>query len=221
MIRVNRKRRRTLLLSSALLPGVWVMAARGETDGTDPAVRPIHAFYEALLATMKQADRLGIQGRYEKLAPVIRETFDLSAMTRIAVGPDWSSIAPEQQSELIEKFTRMTIATYANRFDGYSGERFEVEPTSEERNTGRIVRSKLTPSSGEPVTLNYLMRSSGGAWKIVDVYLTGTISELATRRTEFAAILKNGGPSALIESLRQQGEKLMRTSGTKTDTGKR
>jgi phospholipid transport system substrate-binding protein len=221
MIRINLKQRFTLLLSSILLAGIWVMAARGETDGTDRAVRQVRTFYDALLATMKEGDRLGIHGRYEKLAPVIRETFDLSAMTRIAVGPDWRSIAPEQQSELIESFTRMTIATYASRFDGYSGERFEVEPTSEERNTGRLVRSKLIPSSGEPVTLNYLMRSSGGPWKIVDVYLTGTISELATRRSEFAAILKSGGPNALIESLRQQGEKPMRTSGTKTETGKR
>lgn len=221
MIRVNRKRRLTLLLSSAVLLGIGVMDARGENDVSDPAVRQIGAFYDALLATMKQADRLGVRGRYEKLTPVIHETFDLTAMTRIAVGPDWNSIAPEQQSDLIEKFTRMTIATYANRFDGYSGERFEVDPTSEARNTGRIVRSKLIPSGGEPVALNYLMRNSGGPWKIVDVYLTGTISELATRRSEFAAILKSGGPDALIESLRQQGDKLMRTSGTNTESGKR
>jgi phospholipid transport system substrate-binding protein len=181
----------------------------GQSAGTDPAVRQIRSFYDALLATMKQADRLGIRGRYDKLAPVIRATFDLAAMTRIAVGPDWPSIAPEQQSELIESFGRMTIATYANRFDGYSGERFEVEPASEARTTGRIVRTKLIPSSGEPVTLNYLMRSSGDTWKIVDVYLTGTISELATRRSEFTAILKTGGPSALVESLRQQAERQM------------
>ncbi len=120
-------------------------------------------FYDALLATMKQADRLGIPGRYEKLAPTIRAMFDLAAMGRIAVGPEWSSIAPEQQSALIANFTRMTIATYANRFDGYSGERFEVQPASDAHNSGRIVRTRLIPSSGEPVTLDYLMRGSGDA----------------------------------------------------------
>jgi len=54
------------------------------------------------------------------------------------------------------------------------------------------------------------MRGSGNDWKAVDVYLTGTISELATRRSEFGAILKSGGPNALVDSLRQQTEKLMR-----------
>ena len=211
--------RRTLLLSGAALFATLANPARAQGGGPDPAVRRIRAFYDALLEVMKQADRLGIEGRYHKLAPVIGATFDLAAMTRIAVGPDWSALSPAQQEELVASFTRMTIATYANRFDGYSGERFEVEPTAEERSTGRVVRTRLVPSSGEAVTLNYLMRGSGENWKIVDVYLTGTISELATRRAEFSSILKNGGAPALIESLRRQADRQMH--GTKTDAGKR
>jgi phospholipid transport system substrate-binding protein len=199
------------LLTTALVVGS-VTIAWAQTDEADPAVKRIRTFYDSLLAVMKQADRLGIQGRYDKLAPAIRTTFDLPAMTRIAVGPDWNSIAPAQQAELIENFSRMTIATYANRFDGYSDERFEVELASETRTAGRIVRTKLVPSTGEQVTLNYLMRGSGDNWKVVDVYLTGTISELAMRRSEFTAVLKNGGPVALIESLRQKADKLMRPS---------
>ena len=175
----------------------------------DPAVASIRVFYDALLATMKQADQLGLRGRYDKLAPVIRATFDLDAMTRIAVGPEWTAIPPEQQKALLDSFSRMTIATYANRFNGYSGESFEVDPEVLARNTGRIVRTRLLRPKEEPVTLNYLMRGSGDTWKIVDIYLSGTISELATQRSEFGAILKSGGPAALIESLRQQIDKLM------------
>jgi phospholipid transport system substrate-binding protein len=176
----------------------------------DPAVAPIRAFYDALLAVMKQAVQLGVRGRYDKLAPVIRATFDLPAMTRIAVGPEWPSIPPEQQAALQDAFARMTIATYANRFDGYSGESFEVDPEALARNNGRLVRSKIIRPKDEPVTLNYLMRASGDTWKVVDIYLTGTISELATQRSEFGAILKSGGPAALIESLKQQADKLMK-----------
>jgi len=167
---------------------------------------------------MKQARELGIQGRYDRLAPAIRATFDLAAMTRIGVGPDWSSIPPGQQAALIDHFSRMTIATYAARFDGYSSERFRVEPTVEARPTGRVVHTTLLQSNGEQITLNYLLRGSGDNWKVVDVYLTGTISELATRRAEFGAILKAGGPQALIESLRVQTEKLLSPSGSRTDS---
>jgi phospholipid transport system substrate-binding protein len=186
------------------------LPARVQAAEVDPAVVPIRAFYDALLAAMKQADQLGVRGRYDKLAPVIRSTFDLAAMTRIAVGPEWTAIPPEQQTALQDSFARMTIATYANRFDGYSGQSFEVDPEILSRNTGRIVRTKLLRPPDEPVTLNYLMRGTGDTWRIVDIYLSGTISELATQRSEFGAILKSGGPAALIESLRAQIDKLMK-----------
>ena len=212
---------RRLLLACATLLGAASFSAGAASDAADPAVTKIRVFYDALLTVMQQADKLGTRGRYDKLAPAVQTTFDLPAMTRIAVGPGWNSISPEQQAGLVENFSRMTIATYASRFDGYSGERFEVAPASEARNAGRIVRSKLIPSTGESVTLDYLMRGSGDTWRIVDVYLTGTISELATRRSEFSAILNSGGPNALIESLRQQTEKLLRSSNVRPNAGAR
>jgi phospholipid transport system substrate-binding protein len=209
MTNVSSRLRRLARFSLLLFAAVWTLEASAQNATTDPAVDRLRAFYDALLATMKRADQLGIEGRYAALAPVIRATYDLPAMTRIAVGPEWNSIPSQAQTDLIEQFTRMTIATYANRFDGYSGERFDVEPQSEARSTGRIVRTKLVPTSGDPVVLNYLMRGAGKDWTVVDVYLTGTISELAARRTEFAALLKSGGPNALIESLRQQADRLL------------
>jgi phospholipid transport system substrate-binding protein len=212
--------RRRLLLAGAALFGALSAGARAEGAADDPAVKPVRAFYDALLAVMKQAKELGLHGRYERLTNPIRAAFDLPAMTRIAVGPDWNTIPPEQQSALVDSFSRLTIATYANRFDGYSGERFEVDPASEVRTTGRVVHTKLFQSNGEPITLNYLLRDSGGTWKIVDVYLTGTISELATRRAEFAGILKSGGASALVESLRKRTEALLQAAAAPAGSGR-
>src|SRR5439155_461070 len=77
-MRVSLKRRLVLLLLGAVLLGVAAIPG-GAQDGPDPAVRRILTFYDSLLATMKQADRLGVRGRYEKLAPVVRETFDRGA----------------------------------------------------------------------------------------------------------------------------------------------
>ncbi len=204
----NLKRRQTLLGAAAVVVGL-ALPANAQNRETDPAVAPIRAFYDTLLAAMKEANQLGVRGRYDKLAPVIRSTFDLPAMTRIAIGPDWNAIPPEQQTALVDGFAQMTIATYASRFDGYSGQSFEIDPEVQPRNSGRMVRTKLLRPKEDPVALNYLMHGSGDSWKIVDVYLSGTISELATKRSEFGAILKSGGPAALIDSLRQQYEKLM------------
>ena len=200
------KRRDALLVLAACVATPVVAADAPPADVT----APIRAFYAALLDVMKRAKALGIRGRYDTLAPIVSATFDLPAMTRISVGPRWTSIPKEQQASLIDAFSRMTIATYASRFDGYSGERFEVDPDVESRGAGSVVHTRIVQSKGEPVALNYLMRRSGSAWKAVDVYLTGTISEIATRRSEFNGILDAGGPSALIGSLRQQTDRMMR-----------
>jgi phospholipid transport system substrate-binding protein len=203
------KRRDALLVVAACAVRFATPACAADAP-PDEVTAPVRAFYAALLDVMKRAKALGIRGRYDALAPVVSATFDLPAMTRISVGPRWTSIPKEQQASLVDAFSRMTIATYASRFDGYSGERFEVDSAVESRSTGSIVHTRIVQTKGEPVTLNYLMRRSGSAWKAVDVYLTGTISEIATRRSEFSGILDAGGPQALIGSLRQQTDRMMR-----------
>ena len=158
---------------------------------------------------MKQAKQLGLKGRYNKLSPLLSKTYDLTSMSRIAVGPSWAAFSQQQQLGIVNAFTRMTVATYASRFDGFSGEQFEVLETSDRPNGDKIVKTQIVQSDGKTVALNYLMRRDGADWKIVDVYLDGTISELANRRAEFGAILKSGGPDALVASLVKQGDKLL------------
>jgi phospholipid transport system substrate-binding protein len=207
--------RRGALRALGALPGAVAAPAFGANDEANIVTAPVRTFYDALLDAMRRAKALGVHGRYDALAPVIRATFDLAAMTRISVGPRWNSIPPEQQTALIDGFTRMTIATYASRFDGYSGERFEVDPAVETRKTGSVVHTRLVQSNGEPIAINYLMRRSAAGWKVVDVYLTGAISELATRRSEFGAILDAGGPTKLIDSLKQQTDQLLQPTPAK------
>lgn len=203
-------------ITGAVLLAIVMPWSRAAAQTDDAAAARIRRFYDALLVTMKQAQRLGVRGRYDYLANPVRETFDLAAMTRIAVGPEWNALDAEQRAALVDAFTRMTIATYANRFDGFSGERFEVESTSEERTSGRLVRTRLVQSNGAPIVLDYFMRGSGQDLKVVDVYLTGTISELATRRAEFGSILKSGGPAALVQSINGQADKLLREPASRS-----
>ena len=169
----------------------------------------IEGLHAALLEAMKQGRQLGVKGRYTKLAPVLLKTYDIPLMSRIAVGQSWDSLQPGQQSGVVDAFSRMMVATYASRFDDFSGERFEVVQTVDQSPTDKFVFTRVVQSNGKPVALNYLMRRSGSDWKVIDVYLDGTISELASRRAEFSAILKSGGPDALIGTLRQQGDKLL------------
>ena len=51
----------------------------------------------------------------------------------------------------------------------------------------------MVKSKGETVSLNYRMHEDAGSWQISDIYLDGSISQLAVQRSEFHAILQGKG----------------------------
>ncbi|MBO0736763.1 MAG: ABC transporter substrate-binding protein, partial [Alphaproteobacteria bacterium] len=105
---------------------------------------------------------------------------------------------------------RYIAAIYADRFDGYAGQQLQV--TGEQPSgAGVIVKSQIIKASGDPVKVDYLMHRSGEGWLISDIYLDGAISEVATRRSEFAAILRTDGIDGLIAALNRKADML---SGT-------
>jgi phospholipid transport system substrate-binding protein len=126
--------------------------------------------------------------------------FDVPFMARLAVGPYWDTLSPAQQQQIVVAFGRYVSATYADRFDSYSGEQLQVTG-DEPYDGGTIVETRILKAGEEPVTINYMMRQHGGGWQISDVYLDGTISQLATQRSEFHSILARYGISGLISTL--------------------
>lgn len=177
------------------------VSSPGRAEDLSPPVKVVQNFYDTLLAVMKDAGKLGFQGRYAKLQPAIEQAYNLPLMTRLSIGPQWTSLSPEDQQKLTAAFSAFTIATYANRFDGYSGEKLEVDPKPSTVEAGTIVETKLIKSNGEPVALNYLMRDTNGKAQIIDVYLSGTISELSTRRAEFTSVIRRDGATGLLQLL--------------------
>ena len=194
--------RRPLLLLAALLP----LPARAQAA----PVAVIEGFNATLLEVMKNARALGIRGREQRLRAVMEQAFNLPAMTRISIGPAWTQIPPADQQALVRAFSDWSIATFAGRFDGFSGESFQVQGENTLQNGDRLVRTQLVRPRDEPVALNYLLRDFGGAWRVVDVYLSGTVSELASRRAEFTTLLRDGGASRLEAELRRRTETLLR-----------
>jgi phospholipid transport system substrate-binding protein len=54
-----------------------------------------------------------------------------------------------------------------------------------------------------------MMRLIGDDWLISDIYLDGAISEVATRRSEFAATIKTTGINGLIAALDRKADTLI------------
>ena len=168
----------------------------------------VRSLYQTLLATMKDARTLGESGRYARLAPVVGRVFDIPLMARLSIGPSWAGLSDAQRQKATQSYGRYISAVYADRFDSYDGQRFVVngeQPAS----FGVLVESHIIKANGEPVKVDYIMRRNGAGWLISDIYLDSAISEVATRRSEFAAILRMEGIDGLIAALNRKADGLI------------
>ena len=138
------------------------------------------------------------------------QLFDVPLMTRLSIRSYWAGLNAAQRQRVTESYGRYVSAIYADRFDSYNGQKFEVtgeRPAS----FGVLVKSQIIKANGEPVEVDYVMRRNGAGWLISDIYLDSAISEVATRRSEFAAILKNEGIDGLIAALNRKADVLTGT----------
>lgn len=174
---------------------------------TSSPTEVVRNFYGVLLDLMQHAAALGPKGRYQKLEPVVRGTFDVPFMARLSVGPTWARLTAEQKRRAVQAYSRYIAAIYATRFDDYAGEQFQVLGEQKIRH-GTLIKTHIVKSNGEPVSINYVVHDNDTAWQIRDIYLSGSISELATRRSEFANILRSGGIDGLIASLNKKADEL-------------
>jgi phospholipid transport system substrate-binding protein len=200
-------RRQTLAGCRYLLAGWLVFLAPIAAQATPGPSEVIRNFCGQLLDVMQHATALGARGRYQKLEPIVVGTFDLPFMARLSVGPTWANLSRDTKRRVAQAYGRYMTAVYATRFDGYSGERFEFLGEQKIKR-GMMVKTRIVKANGEPVSINFVLHDNDIAWQIRDVYLDSAISELATRRSEFSALLRSGGIDALIASLNKKADDL-------------
>lgn len=191
----------TLFVFALWLGGAGAVVAQEE----DPqqAVAVVETLQDALIEAMKQGDTLGYEGRYRLVEPVVRETHDLEAIARVAVGRYWREFTPAQRARLIEAFGRQSFATYAARFDEYGGQHFEITGHKPMRRGQILVESRLVKGNGERVSFNYILRDGQDSWRIINIIVDG-VSDLALKRAEYTAILESDGFDALIAKIEEK-----------------
>lgn len=183
------------IVVAAALPAAAIAQA------PDPARAAVEQLDAGLLSIMKAGKAAGMAGRASRIAPVIDRSFDLPLTTRLSIGPAWNGLAVSDQAALVAAVRRLTIAQYASNFDRWKGESFTVAPQVESRGGDRLVRTTLAGQGGAGVAIAYRLRQGSGGWRIIDVFYKNAISQLATRRSDFAGVLASGGAKALVGHL--------------------
>ena len=188
------------------------LAAHAQTQPLPPPAQPIAALNQGLLQIMHEGRSTPFATRAQQLLPLVQQSFNLPLILQNSVGLRWAAFSPQQKDDLLEAFTRWTVATWVSNFDSYDGETFQISPTGRKLGTDDIVQTTIVPREGRPTRLDYVMRNVG-AWKAIDILVDG-ISRVATQRSDFRSSLSSGDPAPLIANLRYKADAL--AAGMKT-----
>ncbi len=184
-----------------------VLAANGGGASPESAVEQYHS---VLLKAMKDAKTLGITGRYALIDKAAQTAFDFSNMAGRATGKAWRDANDADRAAMAKAFGHMSVATYAKRFKGWSGQAFKTLGTDPGPRGTTLVKTQIAAPGDEPVALTYVMnQGKDGDWRIIDILLKGTVSEMAVKKSEYANILNTKGLSGLTEALNTQADKLL------------
>ena len=197
---IDMTRRAVLSRGLAVMLAAMAGAGAARAQAGDPR-QPVTELCAVLQNSMKLGARTPFQQRFDLIAAVVDRVLDLETILRVSVGPRWSTMDETGRKSLAGVFRAFTIASYAANFDKDGGDRFEVVARVRGSGTDQIVESRLIVSDGAPIRIDYLMRETGGVWRVVDVLLDGSISRVAVQRSDFRGLLASDDPAPLIASL--------------------
>jgi phospholipid transport system substrate-binding protein len=186
---------------ASLLALLVVSPGRAAAAEVEAARKPIEALYAVLVECLRNADALGLEGRRARIAPAVAASYDLPFMAEKILGRHWRALGEADRARWTETFGSLTVATYAERMTGFTGQVFEVLKVEPSQRGTAVVYSQVVTPNEAPIAINYRMRPDGDGWRIIDVYLNGTVSELALRRSEYAAVLQRDGFERLVASI--------------------
>jgi phospholipid transport system substrate-binding protein len=189
-----------LLRGLSILAGLLLADAALAADKTAP-VQVVEKLHAGMIDVMRTGGSTSFETRAERLDALLDASFDLDFMARKSLGKSFDALSAEDQKSWIALFRRFMVANYAGRVTAYSGQSFATLGEDPAAQDTVLVRTRLTDPGGENMDLGYRLRQTGGSWKIIDVYLKGTVSELALRRSDFTAILDRDGFAALVRSV--------------------
>lgn len=172
-------------------------------EGKSTAKQIVDTFQQELIDVMKNGKKLGFSGRYDKLKDPVSNSHDLAKIARIVVGKEWEKLTESQQQQLVDVFSRLSIASYAHNFKDYDGESFSFDTEEETTRGGVVIHSHLDILNDKPVKFDYMLKEKGDSWRIINIIANG-VSDLALKRSEYTTILQREGFDALIAKINEK-----------------
>jgi phospholipid transport system substrate-binding protein len=136
----------------------------------------------------------GPQGAAEKkaaLGPVIDSNVDVPKIARFCLGRFWSTATPAQQAEYTQIFHQVLLNNISGHLGDYKGVTYSLT-TDHPQGADELVGTIINRPNSPPANVQWVVDSSTGSPKIVDVVAEGTSLRL-TQRSDYASYLERHG----------------------------
>ncbi len=140
---------------------------------------------------------------------LVEKTYNSEKMIRMIIGKEWNEFSQSQKKQIHKVFLEYISLNYNKRFRKINEPNFQIDGKKKIGEKYFYVQTSLIIKGQEKVEINYLLnQTEKKEWKIFDVLLAGSISEIATKKSEFSKIIKDKGIDHLIESLKKKNDEL-------------
>ena len=168
-----------------------------ETKSESKVLASVNELHDTLI---KISNKTINSDNLELIDDVVKNSYDLEKMGKLIIGVDWKQMDTKFQKEFIDVFKRFISINYFRRFKKINELDFEQQIVRVIGDKFRLARVILT-ADNEKVTIDYLLGFKNDKWKIFDILLDGSISEIATKKSDFKKIIKDKGISGLLKNL--------------------
>jgi len=194
-----------LLISSVALAACAVVAMPGApafAQSTQAAASFVEQTANQLTSIVNGPSP--IAEKREQLQGIIDRDVDVTDVARFCLGRFWRTATPEQQQQYIDLFHRVLVLNITGKVGDYKGVSIAMG-RSVPREGDVAVTTMVSRPGNEPSRVDWLVSTSTGSPKIIDVIAEGTSLRL-TQRSDYASYLSrnNNSVAALIAAMRQQ-----------------
>jgi len=141
--------------------------------------------------------------------------FDFRRMTMLAVGKDWRTATPEQQTRLTAAFRTLLVRTYSNALTQYRDQGIDYKPLRASPGDKQVkVSTEVRQAGAQPINIDYMLAQSPDGWKVFDVLVAG-VSLVTNYRGSFGDQIRARGIDGLIAALEDKNKSLETEQGGK------
>ena len=159
-----------------------------------------------LQKTLKEISQNESSDIFLKTLEAVKTLYDAEKMIQMIVGNQWKTITKEEKKKLTQVFEEYITSNYLRMFKKIKNPSFKLIDEKKIGNNYILIKTYLIINDNENVEINYLLIKNKNGWRIFDVLLAGSVSEIATKKSEFSKYLKNNDINQLINALKEVGK---------------